>query len=629
MGLDLEWELHAFKGLMALWKRLKPAAAPAFDATRAVHLAGLERRLQVVAQMVAEAPVRVLPAKDAGGVRGLDLLLPPVIDVLPMVEANAGLYVLRAAFGGAMVRCLGNRTVPVDGLDRLALTLDVAADARVLLANELSGASMAVDEAWPLLFGLPRAASVELKPATKAAVIRQWQCAPVNERPWRTDGAVADLRRLKGEARLCPALLLVGDLIPVTADGATAPKEPGSERTQAAPAPTTTKEAPPIAEIRRTVLDQKEQQKSALMHTFEKVETIDTFEGQARDGDGSDELSLHEEALQEVDLRDMIRGGDDAAAMLHADVSLDADIPDVGSVLPGEQGIHYDEWDHRRRAYRTDWCTVYATPMKAREPAFGQQAALKHRRVINHLHDELSRLRHERRPMNRQLDGPDIDIDAFVDDLAAQRAGNSASPRVYARRERHRHALLTTVLLDVSLSSDSWVDGRRVLDVAREVVVVLGEVAARLGDPIEVLAFASETRNHCRVYEVCGRSEPWAVGRDRLGTLRPQGYTRIGPALRHAMARAAAAPASKKLVLLVSDGKPTDYDRYEGRYGIADIRQALREGEQQGIVSHALAIDSTARTHLPEMFGAGAWHVLSDPNRLGEVMKAAWGRVAR
>ncbi|MFI4935962.1 MAG: citrate/2-methylcitrate synthase, partial [Caulobacterales bacterium] len=34
--------------------------------------------------------------------------------------------------------------------------------------------------------------------------------------------------------------------------------------------------------------------------------------------------------------------------------------------------------------------------------------------------------------------------------------------------------------------------------------------------------------------------------------------------------------ARHRLLLLVSDGKPTDYDRYEGRHGIADVRQAVR-----------------------------------------------------
>ena len=85
------------------------------------------------------------------------------------------------------------------------------------------------------------------------------------------------------------------------------------------------------------------------------------------------------------------------------------------------------------------------------------------------------------------------------------------------------------MLLDVSLSTDAWVANRRVLDVAREAVLVLGEVAHRFADPLQVLAFASHTRNRCRVWTVRDWHEPWALGKARLGALHPQGYTRIGP----------------------------------------------------------------------------------------------------
>ena len=183
------------------------------------------------------------------------------------------------------------------------------------------------------------------------------------------------------------------------------------------------------------------------------------------------------------------------------------------------------------------------------------------------------------------------------------------------------------MLLDVSLSADAWVDGARVLDVAREAVLVLGEVAHRLGDSLQVLAFASHTRNRCRVWTVRDWGEPWAAGRARLGALHPQGYTRIGPALRHATTELARTEADRKLLLLVSDGKPTDYDRYEGRYGVADVRQALREAEARGVSTHALAVDAVAGAHLPSMLGPGAWHVLPHPRRLPEALTTVYGRL--
>ena len=45
------------------------------------------------------------------------------------------------------------------------------------------------------------------------------------------------------------------------------------------------------------------------------------------------------------------------------------------------------------------------------------------------------------------------------------------------------------------------------------------------------------------------------------------------------------------VIILLTDGRPCDYDRYEGRYGVADVRHALREGEARGVITHALAID--------------------------------------
>jgi nitric oxide reductase NorD protein len=229
--------------------------------------------------------------------------------------------------------------------------------------------------------------------------------------------------------------------------------------------------------------------------------------------------------------------------------------------------------------------------------------------------------------VGRQFDGEDVDVSALVDAHAAARAGRGDDPRLYLRQQKRRRDFATTVLLDVSLSTDSWVENRRVLDVAREAILVLGEVADELGDRLQLLAFASHTRNRCRVWEVKGWREPWALGRARLGALEPQGYTRIGPALRHATECLAAEPADRRLLLLVSDGKPTDYDRYEGRYGVADVRQALREAERREVCAHALAVDAVARDYLPPMFGPGAWHVLPHADHLPAVLTTVYGRL--
>jgi nitric oxide reductase NorD protein len=302
-------------------------------------------------------------------------------------------------------------------------------------------------------------------------------------------------------------------------------------------------------------------------------------------------------------------------------------VADAGADSQAQGGIRYDEWDARRRAYRKAWCTVYPACAPRGDARWAADALHTHRRLVHRLRLQLEAHRAGLRAVARQLDGEEIDLDAAVDDHVTREAGRPGDPRVYIRQRKRRREFATTVLLDVSMSTDSWVAGHRILDVAREATLVLGEVAHQLGDCLQVLAFASETRNRCHVWQVFDGREPWSEGKLRLAALKPRGYTRIGPALRHATEQLAATPAERRLLLLISDGKPTDYDRYEGRYGVGDVRQAIREAQMREIHAHALAIDAVARDYLPALFGEGGWHILPKPDSLLEALTAVYGRL--
>ena len=66
----------------------------------------------------------------------------------------------------------------------------------------------------------------------------------------------------------------------------------------------------------------------------------------------------------------------------------------------------------------------------------------------------------------------------------------------------------------------------------------------------------------------------------------------------------------------MSDDKPNDYNRYEGKYGIADVKQALREMHARHINTFAIAIETTARYYLPQMFGHNHYNILSHSDML-------------
>ena len=77
--------------------------------------------------------------------------------------------------------------------------------------------------------------------------------------------------------------------------------------------------------------------------------------------------------------------------------------------------------------------------------------------------------------------------------------------------------------------------------------------------------------------------------------MRPQDYTRIGVIIRHLSALLHAVEARTKVLITLSDGKPDDYDGYQGEYGMEGTRQALTATKQKGIHSCCITIDTEAR----------------------------------
>ena len=77
----------------------------------------------------------------------------------------------------------------------------------------------------------------------------------------------------------------------------------------------------------------------------------------------------------------------------------------------------------------------------------------------------------------------------------------------------------------------------------------------------------------------------------RIANLRPLEYTRLGPPIRHLTKLLTQVEARTRLLVTLSDGKPDDYDGYNGDYGIEDTRQALVEAKRLGIHPFCITID--------------------------------------
>jgi nitric oxide reductase NorD protein len=191
---------------------------------------------------------------------------------------------------------------------------------------------------------------------------------------------------------------------------------------------------------------------------------------------------------------------------------------------------------------------------------------------------------------------------------------------------RGERSISTLLLADLSQSTDAYAsDTARVIDVIRDALYVFGEALTAVGDPFAMWGFSSVRRQNVRMQHIKGFDERWNdTCRARVGAIRPGYYTRMGAAIRHATAKLQVRPEHRRLLMLLTDGKPNDLDVYEGRYGLEDTRQAIHEARIAGITPFCVTIDANAHEYLPLLFGRQGYAMVNRPQDLVMRLTRAW-----
>ena len=284
--------------------------------------------------------------------------------------------------------------------------------------------------------------------------------------------------------------------------------------------------------------------------------------------------------------------------------------------------LDYPEWDWRSASYRHPGATVLLLPAAHGPQQWVDDTLAQRGAMLHEIRRRFELLRAQRTRVRRQLDGDDIDLQAYLESHADLRAGLPRDQRLYQSERRSRRDMAITLLVDVSGSTDGWIaQDRRVIDVEREALLLVCIALEGMAEPYSVLAFSGEGPQGVVVRSVKRFDEPYGADvAQRIAGLEPEHYTRAGAAIRHASSLLLRQSAEHRLLLLLSDGKPNDVDDYEGRYGVEDMRQSITEAKLQGIAPFCLTIDRQGANYLPAVFGPQHYALLPRPELLPTVL---------
>ncbi|HSD14927.1 MAG TPA: VWA domain-containing protein [Flavobacterium sp.] len=574
MGLELDEFLYG--KIVKYFKNNKKTDAETLSKT--VFLNDIKPRLTLLASALTGKPIEIYPAEREGGYKNNNFFLPISFSALRTFEENLSFYLFRTLYLSEQKALDLNWTCEEKSLE---VSQQKALETAPLILEKIFSDYPVTRKIHETIASYFQEKATDKTPADFSWLYGKWM---------KNDPEIQSDKQLENFSdKLKNAL----------------------EKQQK-----TVIQATAVEEVITLEVDKKQQEDYVMTHNFEKVETADEFNGSWRDFDGSDELEDHQDALEELSMKFTVRVDDTAHSVYQSEFIENTTISE--SAETDEKGFHlkYDEWDYTKRAYRQNFCKVYPKTQLKTDPEYYKNAITKNASTLMGLRKMLTNVNNKMQQQRRQNHGNEFDIDAITDLYADIHSRKTPSENIYISNRKKEKDLSILLLLDISLSSDSYAAGSRVLDVEKEVSILFGEILNEFNIDFSIDSFYSKTRNYASYLTLKDFDENWNSAKHKIGAVTPSGYTRIGAALRHAGARMDTRKTKNKWIILISDGKPNDFDKYEGKHGINDVKQALRELNERNINSYALAIEAQAKYYLPQMFGQNHYQILTTPVEL-------------
>ncbi len=287
-----------------------------------------------------------------------------------------------------------------------------------------------------------------------------------------------------------------------------------------------------------------------------------------------------------------------------------------------EVAVRYPEFDYLTGTERPNWTCVVEY-----FPDFGD--AYKIERILETHQNLVNRITNLIQSANVSLPerlhhqniGESLDLDACINAIISRRMGEIPDPHIYSTTERKHRDLSVMVLLDISNSTNDRIpkSGTSVLELEIQSTALLAYAMSELKDPFAISAFCSDGKEDVHYYRIKNFGTDYdSTARAYLAGLTGKLSTRMGPAMRHAARDLTLQRTHRRLLLVISDGEPSDIDVKDKNYLVEDARKVVRSNSRLGIDTFCVGLDAGGDNYLHKIFGRKNVAVIDNIDRLPE-----------
>lgn len=358
--------------------------------------------------------------------------------------------------------------------------------------------------------------------------------------------------------------------------------------------------------------------KNSLKSLFEYNKTTDDYKKNNKEITGSNEKTTTPNTLEDINIEHCTRSKHKTKSILKSNVVNNIYTKNIKSKNITKKYI-YNEWNYKKNQYNNNWCNVFQIEQNDNNI---QQKEIEHiHKIIKDKDKEIKAFKEKLKKIiniktwkPRQKSGQEIDYDSIIDEYKDIKY--NLHEKIYKYKKKTISNIAIIILIDSSISTDSYSKNKKIIEIIKEILILISYGINKITKNFLIASFYSNTRHDCRFNIIKNVNEKLENKIKNIAKINPTGYTRIGPAIRHSINILKKLKEKNKIILLISDGKPTDYDEYEGMYGISDIRKAIYEANKENISIKSIIADHIPKAYLPIMLGLNNYTTTTDYNTI-------------
>ncbi len=265
------------------------------------------------------------------------------------------------------------------------------------------------------------------------------------------------------------------------------------------------------------------------------------------------------------------------------------------------------EYDYLSKINREKWTKIYEFNSGLKKTDKFEKILKTHNDTILKISSLIKKAKNNSRYKKKNnYEGDFLNIDACIENTISSKKGDEINGKIYDQIGKNPLDSSLMILLDISKSTDKMITAinKKIIDLEFDACSILSHALQLNDQKFAISAFCSNTKDEIRYFSIKNFNEKYSkITEERLANLKSEYSTRLGAAIRYSYKELEKVSSHRKLLLVLSDGEPSDIDVKDKNYLIEDAKKSVMLAKNKNIDVFCFGMEDKNSPYLERIFG--------------------------